>query len=139
MTTATTATVVATSAAATAAVVVPAGQESVFVWLNTFFHSMQFQELWVFLLVGFVGIFVHYAKKRLGQEIEGSFFKYLVGDHPASTITAISTFIGTAVTYVFSGTIESASWSAIIGLAFTTGYAVDSALNKSSKPEFTSK
>lgn len=138
MTTSTTAAVAASTVATTAAVIAPA-QESIFVWLNTFVHSMQFQELWVFLLVGFIGIFAHYAKKRLGQEIEGSFYKYLIGDHPASTITALSTFIGTAITYVFSGTIESASWSAIIGLAFTTGYAVDSALNKSTKPEFTPK
>lgn len=114
-------------------------QESIFLWINHFVHSMQFQELWVFLLVGFIGIFAHYAKKRLGKEIDSSFYKYLVGDHPASTITALSTFVGTALTYVFSGTIESASWSAIIGLAFTTGYAVDSALNKSTKPEFTPK
>lgn len=113
-----------------------AQQESIFVWLTTFFQSMQFQELWVFILVGFIGIFAHYAKKRLGKEIEGSFFKYLIGDHPSNTITALSTLLGTALTYVFSGTIESASWSAIIGLAFTTGYALDSALNKSTKPEF---
>lgn len=122
-----------------ATVTATAPQESVFEWFNHFIHSMQFQELWVFILVGFIGIFVHYAKKRLGNEIEGSFGKYLIGDHPSSTITAMFTFIGTALTYVFSGTIESASWSAIIGLAFTTGYAVDSALNKSTKPEFSPK
>lgn len=114
-------------------------QESIFIYLDKFVHSMQFQELWVFLLVGFIGVFAHYAKKRLGKEIEGNFYKYLVGDHVGSTVTALSTLVGTALTYVFSGTIESASWSSIIGLAFTTGYALDSALNKSTKPEFTSK
>ena len=110
-------------------------QVSIFEWLSHLFVSIEFQELWVYLIAGSIGIFGHYLKKLLSKEVEGNFYQYLVGDHLANTITALSTFVVSAFTYVFTGAVNSASWPVLIGLALTTGYAIDSTINKSTPLE----
>ena len=93
------------------------------------------EEFLVFILIGFVGIFCHYMRKVLSDEIKGTFYDYMVGDHKANTITAVTTFLSTAITYVFSGSVTNLSWQTLIGLAFTTGYTLDSIFNKGAKPD----
>ncbi len=108
-------------------------KQSFIEWVYSLPSSMEIQELIVFFIAGSIGVFSHFLKKKFCKELTGSFYNYLVGDHPAYTILALSTFWATAFTYIFSGTIDSASWPTTIGLALTTGYSLDSVLNKGSK------
>lgn len=105
-------------------------QISFIAWLISLFNGLQAQQLLVFLGMGFLGIYSHYFKKEFVGELSGGFYNYLVGDHPRQTLITLTSFLGSAIAYVFSGSMEGAEWSALVGLAFTTGYSLDSALNK---------
>lgn len=109
---------------------ISADQVSFFTWVLSTLNSMQTQQLLIYLVVGCFGIFAHYFKKWFTDEIEGSFYQYIVGDHPKETIITMLSFIGSSVAYIYSGAMVGSGWPAIIGLAFTTGYSLDSAFNK---------
>ncbi len=101
-------------------------------WITSLVSSLKFQQFIVYILAGFVGIYSHYVKKWLEDEVKGGFGKYLFGDHPKHTIATVLTFIGSGVTYVFMGT-EVANWPSLLTLSFTMGYSLDSAINKGGK------
>jgi hypothetical protein len=113
----------------------PVPQQSFIDWVVSQATSMHGQQLVVYLVVGFLGIFAHWLKNYLNDEYDKSFWHYLVGDKPKSTVVTLSSFIGSGLTYMYTGTIASASWPALLGLAFTTGYSFDSLLNKSTKSD----
>lgn len=107
-----------------------------FQWLNSLIHSLQGQQILVFWITGFVGMYFHYLVKALNKEIRWGFIKYLFGNYGGRTLTSLVTFMGSGVTYVFSGSVESLAWPTLLSLALTTGYAIDSAINKGDKPDF---
>lgn len=103
-------------------------------WIMSFLNSFEAQQLIVYLIVGIVGIFSHYIKGYLQEEITGSFFKYMTNDHPKRSLAMFLSFIGSGVIYVTSGATAGMGWAALLGLAFTTGYSIDSTVNKSTPP-----
>lgn len=104
-------------------------------WVIAFVASMQFQQLLIYVAFGLIGALVHYYLKVIGGDIKNNLKLYLWGSHRSRTVTAFSTFLGSAFTYIFSGAVVGITWPALIGLAFTTGYALDSAINKGEKPD----
>ena len=100
-------------------------------WMNIFIHSLSFQQLIVYNLAAFLGLYIHYWKKILSKEIEGSFNRYMFKDHPLYTFNAVIAIIVSSCTYIFSGSTASITWEALLGLAITTGYSIDSIVNKS--------
>ena len=111
-----------------------ANQQPFFDWVYTLLSSNDTKILGVYLIVGFIGIFFHYFKQWMTNSINGNFWTYLIGDCPRHTAAMIMTFVGSGIAYVYSGALDSSSWLAILGVAFSTGYSVDSAVNKGSKP-----
>jgi len=108
-------------------------------WVSVFFKSMEFQQLYIYIIFATLGMFGHYLKKSLSKEIQGSLYKYLFIDHPLSTFNSLSAIVVSACTYIFSGSTESIQWGPLIGLALTTGFSIDSIVNKSTPPEFTNQ
>lgn len=84
----------------------------------------------LFLVCGAVGATCHYLKKWLRDEIKGSLTRYLFKSHPKETVMSLLTFLGAACTLHLGGQLADLSAQALIMLAFTTGYTVDSAVNK---------
>lgn len=109
--------------------------ESFGAWVAGLFVGPTLQILVVYLVIGILGIFSHYLKKYLEEEISGSLWKYLYGDHPRRTLITLVSFIGSGIAYVFTGMTDGVTWPALIGLAFTTGYSFDSMFNKGEKGE----
>lgn len=86
--------------------------------------------LLVFMSVGMLGMLGHFAKKRLRGEIQGSLFRYLFCDRPSATLLALLSFIAAGAALAGAGALNDLSVTSLVGLAFTTGYTVDSALNR---------
>lgn len=91
-------------------------------------------ELAAFIAVGIVGAFAHWFKKWLLDEITGSLVDYLFRDHPKNTGLAMFTLVGLACAAWLAGQLDTLDVRALIALAFTTGFTVDSAVNKGAKP-----
>ena len=115
----------------------PSTQISFGTWVETSLHSIETQQLIIYLIIGFIGIFLHYLKLWVTQNVEGSFYKYLIGDHPRQTLVTMLSFVGSSIGYIYSGAMVGSGWPALIGLAFTTGYSLDSAFNKGNSSKIT--
>ena len=110
-----------------------AGNQEFFTWIHVAVSAPEFQQLYIFLVVGLVGIVAHFLKRKLEGELAGNFWNYLFGSYTGRTLTALGTFVGSAFTYVYTGAADGITWPALIGLAFSTGYMVDSSINKGTK------
>ncbi len=104
---------------------------SFFSWLIGLWSSYQLEQLIVYIIVGILGIVAHYIKQYLTENVKGSIYKYMVKDSPKRSLAMILTFIGSAIGYVLSGATDGMTWASLIGLAFTTGYSLDSSINRS--------
>lgn len=91
-------------------------------------------RFFVFLVCGAVGASCHYLKKWLRDEIQGSLIRYLVVSHPKDTVLSVMTFFGAACAMHLGGQLAELTAQALIMLGFTTGYTVDSAVNKGDAP-----
>lgn len=84
----------------------------------------------VFYLAGLFGMVNHYTKKWARGEYKGSLWSYMCTDNPKSSLLAITSYIGTAAAIASTGALEAMNLGPLIGLGFTTGYTVDSVVNK---------
>lgn len=93
-----------------------------------------FQRLGLFMVVSLVGCVSHYYKKWLRGEIEGSLKTYIVGKYSRETVLMLVTLVGVTLTMFFGNQIQGLNLQQLLVLAFTTGYTVDSAVNKGATP-----
>lgn len=84
----------------------------------------------VFAIVGIGGMIGHYVKKWIRGEIHGNLIAYIFCDHPRQTALAVATFLGTAASLALTGQLDTLTVGNLIVTAITTGYTVDSAVNK---------
>lgn len=105
-------------------------------WAVSVIHSFETQQLLVYLITGIIGMFAHYVKQYLTDNVSGNFFKYMIGDHPKQSLLTVGSFLISGVGYVYSGAATGITWPALIGLAATTGYTFDSTMNKATPKEF---
>lgn len=87
------------------------------------------------ILVGaaVVGTFVHWLKKRMEGSVVGNPLDYLV-HNPATTISMVMGAVGACSALIMSGQLSGLHWSAVAWLGLTTGYAIDSSVNRGPKP-----
>ena len=83
-----------------------------------------------FLSAGLVGMFAHYLKSWLKREIAGNLVDYLFRDHPRKTALAVMALAGATGTAALGGQLAGLTLEQLVMMAFTTGFACDSALNK---------
>lgn len=95
-------------------------------WLLETFASVDFL---VFFFLGVAGMVGHWAKRWVRLETDKTLWSYLFRDSPRYTLYAFLTYVGAVLSMVIFGDIDFASKEAL-GLAFTTGYSIDSAINK---------
>jgi hypothetical protein len=84
----------------------------------------------VFYACGFAGMVAHYAKKWTRGEINLSLFEYMVKDNPKASVAAVCTCLGATTAIVATGTLHGMDIPTVAALGFTTGFAIDSAVNK---------
>lgn len=83
-------------------------------------------DFWIMFGVAFLGMLVHFGKKKVREESWGAIKTYF-SDHFKSTIIAvIVTFVGVVGYYTQMATGQNADYIAI----FTIGFSLDSMLNK---------
>ncbi len=82
----------------------------------------------LFLLAGFVGLFLHWFKKWSRGEIAIGFIAYMITEKKHSIASVVALFSAIVTMYV-GGDIELTKQS--LALAFMAGYSIDSAINKS--------
>lgn len=87
----------------------------------------------VFFGVGLLGMFAHFLKKWTRGEIAGGPIDYLVS-HPKHTVASILTFMGATAGLMASGQLDNLNLPVLVGLAFTTGWTIDSGINKGPSP-----
>lgn len=89
-----------------------------------------YQDLSAFFGVGVAGMLAHYLKKWLRGEIVGDLGDYLFRDHKSATVLAVLSLFGTSASLWLSGQFAGMQPGPFLLLAFATGWACDSALNK---------
>ncbi|RCS59708.1 hypothetical protein [Parvibium lacunae] len=87
------------------------------------------RNLIIFTVAGMVGMLAHFYKKKMRGEIAGNLADYLVRDHADATLLMLLTFAGTAATMWLTGQLVMSD-GALIALAFNSGWAIDSGVNK---------
>ena len=86
-------------------------------------------ELYLFYLAGIAGMLTHWSKLWIRNETDAGLWEYLFVAHPRYTLYAFLTYTGAVATMVFGGDIDFTTREAFL-LAVSTGYSVDSAVNK---------
>lgn len=99
-------------------------------WLVAIPATMAFQQFVVYVVFALIGMLFHYYKMKLNKEFNGTLYNYLIKEHPASTFNAVVAVLASGFTYVYSGTVDTITWNALIGLSLSTGYSIDSIVNK---------
>lgn len=82
------------------------------------------------ILASLAGALGHYLKKWARGEIIGNLLQYLAVDYPKSTVAMLMTLAGAVAAILASGVLHGMDAWTIAGLGFTTGYTIDSAVNK---------
>lgn len=83
----------------------------------------QFMVLWT---VGSLGVCTNWFWKWLTDQITGSLWQYLAHDHPKRTIASFCCIF----TWALWAVNADLTWTAVINLAVTTGFAIDILVNK---------
>jgi hypothetical protein len=83
----------------------------------------------VFYLAGLLGMVAHYTKKWARGQYAGNLWAYLFADHPRASLVAVITYTAAAAGVLVTGSIEGMKLYQVAALGFTTGYAIDSAVN----------
>jgi hypothetical protein len=84
----------------------------------------------MFYLAGILGMLAHYTKRWARGQYAGNLWAYLFADHPRASLAAVITYTGAAATVLATGSIDGMKLAQIAALGFTTGYAIDSAVNR---------
>lgn len=84
----------------------------------------------LFYLAGLLGMLAHYVKKWSRGEYKGNLWAYLVADNPRATLSTVITYAAAATAVVATGSIAGMSLAQVFAAGFTTGFAIDSAVNK---------
>lgn len=99
--------------------------------MNTITQLIATHMAIAFYVAGFAGMFAHYVKKWTKGEYAGNLWAYLFADNPRASLAAIITYVGAAAAVVATGSIGGMTIAQVIAAGFTTGFAIDSAVNKS--------
>jgi hypothetical protein len=83
-----------------------------------------------FYLASLLGMLAHYAKKWGRGEYAGNLMAYLVADNPRASFATVMSCLGASAAIVATGTLHSMDTATALALGFTTGFAIDSAVNK---------
>lgn len=89
----------------------------------------QFYSFALFFIIGFVGMVTHWGKKWLREETKTGCWTYLFRVNKRYTAMSILTYFGAIAALLSLGTIDFTSPQSL-GLSFTAGYMIDSAINK---------
>lgn len=100
-------------------------------WLYSLIESHVLDQFLVFMAFGLIGAIAHFIKKKyIEKEIQVGFWEYVVVKSPDRTLLTISSLLIACVGYLTTGVVASTTWPALIGMAFTTGFSLNSSFNK---------
>jgi hypothetical protein len=85
--------------------------------------------LTMFVIAGFVGMVVHWAKKWMREQTKSNLYCYLMCDNPKYTAMAILTYLAAIAAILAVGLTDYSSTQSL-AMAFMAGYMIDSAINK---------
>lgn len=88
------------------------------------------KNLIIFTAVALAGMFAHYGKSWYKGEIAGNLLDYLFRDNPRATVASMAATLSAAAAAYFGGVLDGVALKALIPLAFTTGFGLDSTFNK---------
>jgi hypothetical protein len=89
-----------------------------------------FKNVLIFTGIAIVGMFAHYGKSWAKGEISGNLVDYLFRDNPRATVLSIGGVLAAVATTYATGTLTGLTLQQLLMSGFTTGFAIDSTLNK---------
>lgn len=102
-----------------------------FEWVQQLAATHVIDQFTVFMAAGMIGIIAHFIKKKyIDKEITSGLWTYLLVEYPDRTLITFSSLLIACLTYLATGVVASTTWPALIGMAFTTGFSLNSSLNK---------
>ncbi|HZR37260.1 MAG TPA: hypothetical protein VFA75_17960 [Nevskia sp.] len=84
----------------------------------------------IFTAVAIAGMLAHYVKSWAKGEISGNLVDYLFRDNPRATVLSLGGVLTAVATTAATGTLDGMSLQQLLLSGFTTGFAIDSTLNK---------
>lgn len=108
-------------------------------YVRTALSSKRMVQLCVLAGFGLAGIAANWFWKWLTDQISGSLWHYLFLDHPKRTLASLAAYTGWVFGVAFPSEMvtDASTWTAVINLALTTGFAIDVVANKASRAEWT--
>lgn len=108
-------------------------------YLRTLWDSRRPAQVGVLLGFGLLGIAANYFYKWLTRQSNGSLWHYLAVDNPRRTLASFAAYAGWIFGVAFPSDMvtDATTWTAIINLALTTGFAIDVVANKSTRAAWT--
>lgn len=88
------------------------------------------QHLLIFTGIAIAGMFAHYAKSWAKGEISGNLVDYLFRDNPRATVLSLGGVLTAVATTWLTSTLNGMSLQQLLLAGFTTGFTIDSTLNK---------
>lgn len=118
-----------------------ASPESLWHFLSQLPGTVEAQQLYALLIFGVIGMFAHYFVKWIQGEISGNLLDYLFRQEPRRTVLSLVALIGSSFTLVVSPVLMPndvfIGWGAVLWMAVTTGYGIDSVANKGDRQIWT--
>lgn len=100
-------------------------------WISSLVAGHVIDQFSVFMVAGLIGIVSHFVKKKyIDKEITSSFWSYMLVEYPDRTLITFCSLLAACLTYLATGVVASTTWPALIGMAFTTGFSLNSSFNK---------
>lgn len=100
--------------------------------------SKELSRWGVLMSAGVLGICANYFYKWVTEQISGSLWIYLFEEYPRRTLLAFTLYVSWTFVAITTGLVsEAMSWSVIINLGASTGFAVDALVNKARRSQWT--
>lgn len=82
-----------------------------------------------FLASGVVGLFAHYAKKKLKGETTASFIGWFTNNNTAASVQTVLAFGAAMIGAMSTGLVDGMDMAHIVIAGATAGFAIDSGFN----------
>lgn len=90
---------------------------------------------WFFTAAMVLGAVMHYIKGRYRGEVQAKFIDYWLFDNPVSSLGVVGALVGIWVVVYESAALEGAKWLMVVASGWTSGWTMNSALNKTTMGE----
>lgn len=101
-------------------------------WLLSLYTYIRLEQFLVYLSISYLGVICNWYQSKMYGIIKSTLLEYWFKHYPRGSILTFVSIMSAGITLVLSGNLDTMSWPSLLALAFSSGYALDSAIDVSS-------